>query len=355
MKWFDEIKYQYKLERIFNHNRRSKKAVMIIGYGPVGQAMANVATKAGYRPFIVDTNGRHTATVDFAYDEILQQGYNLWGCVVAVSTPPNEDGSVNTENVKSVIQQISDLSANRRRGRVDQYVPVLLKSTVPPSFFTDWWHWMENKPENGYLKDYVCFSPEFLSGSTGEQSPYKQYLSYDFELIGGDMFVSSIIFEQLIDPGTRNHRKFVGAGELLNQDLAFMKYLENCFLATKVIFYNEMREMFFGSNYGHIKSTKFKQEQWDKSVNAIAHDVRLSTSHWQVPFQGKTGYDGHCLPKDMSGFIHEMEQHGLDPTLLKVVRHLNEYHLNQASSTPNYDDATFKKEWLKQYEGSYPK
>jgi len=42
-------------------------------------------------------------------------------------------------------------------------------------------------------------------------------------------------------------------------------------------------------------------EGFDGMIDAIALDPRIGKSHSQVPGpDGKFGYGGHCLPKDMS-------------------------------------------------------
>lgn len=87
-----------------------------------------------------------------------------------------------------------------------------------------------------------------------------------------------------------------------------IKYLANCFLATKVSFANEMYQICdkLGARY-------------DKVIELATLDSRLGTSHWKVP-----GPDGHfgfgltCFPKDINALIKLSEQLGVDPKMLKT-------------------------------------
>ena len=75
------------------------------------------------------------------------------------------------------------------------------------------------------------------------------------------------------------------------QQAAFAKYVENTFLATKVTFFNEMYQIYNEIGF----------EGFDQMVDAISIDPRIGRSHTQVPGpDGKFGYGGHCLPKDMA-------------------------------------------------------
>ena len=50
-------------------------------------------------------------------------------------------------------------------------------------------------------------------------------------------------------------------------------------------------------------------EGFDQMVDAITIDPRIGRSHTQVPGpDGKFGYGGHCLPKDMAALRFIAEQ-----------------------------------------------
>ena len=92
--------------------------------------------------------------------------------------------------------------------------------------------------------------------------------------------------------------------------------MENCFLATKVTFFNEMYDIY----------TKLKFEGFDQMVDAITVDSRIGRSHTQVPGpDGERGWGGHCFPKDTAA----MEYFGVDTPLLSQVIEVNARHRNE--------------------------
>lgn len=80
---------------------------------------------------------------------------------------------------------------------------------------------------------------------------------------------------------------------------AFLKYMENCFFATKVTFFNEMHYIY--NCLFPVMGIHSMRHEFDEIVEAIGLDPRVGRSHTQVPGpDGKYGYGGHCLPKDLS-------------------------------------------------------
>jgi UDPglucose 6-dehydrogenase len=73
-----------------------------------------------------------------------------------------------------------------------------------------------------------------------------------------------------------------------------VKYFTNTFLATKVSFANEMKQICDKLNI-----------DYDKVVEYSTYDERLGKSHWAVPGpDGKLGFGGSCFPKDLNALIH---------------------------------------------------
>ena len=88
-----------------------------------------------------------------------------------------------------------------------------------------------------------------------------------------------------------------------------VKYFTNCFLATKVIFANEM--------YDICKSVNV---DFDKVTEYSLYDKRIGKSHLMVPGpDGDRGFGGHCFPKDIEAMIYLAEHTGIEPDFLKKV------------------------------------
>ena len=106
-----------------------------------------------------------------------------------------------------------------------------------------------------------------------------------------------------------------------------VKYVTNCFLATKVSFANEMSEI-----------CTYLDIDYDKVIEYAKHDDRLGYSHWDVPGpDGDFGYGGHCFPKDVKALINvamELDSN-VRPTMLVATDAKN-------------NDIRKNKDWLEQ-------
>jgi nucleotide sugar dehydrogenase len=180
---------------------------------------------------------------------------------------------------------------------------ILIKSTVEPGT-TD-----RLKETYG---GRIVFSPEYV-GEGKYFTPAWKYPdpvhteSHGFMVMGGaqeDMEEIAQIFVRKMGPHTRF--TFLEAKEA-----EFVKYWENIWGATKVIFANQMYDaaQAMGVNFYRAR------EGW------IA-DPRVEPMHTAV-FEKARGFSGKCFPKDLSAFIYACEQHGFDPTLLKEVWNIN--------------------------------
>ena len=85
-------------------------------------------------------------------------------------------------------------------------------------------------------------------------------------------------------------------------------YFTNCFLATKVSFANEMKQICDGVGI-----------DYDKVVEYALYDDRLGKSHFSVPGpDGNPGFGGHCFPKDLNAIRYLAESLGISPTVLNA-------------------------------------
>ncbi len=72
-----------------------------------------------------------------------------------------------------------------------------------------------------------------------------------------------------------------------------IKYMNNCFFASKVSFLNEMK----------LIADKCDAD-WDTAVEGFVLDGRIGHSHLNVPGpDGKFGFGGSCFPKDIQAMI----------------------------------------------------
>jgi len=239
----------------------------IIGHGILGQAVES-ALKDTWDLEIIDPPKGHYGSIESCDSFIL-----------CLPTPPAEDGSCNTELVEYYVKQLS--LTNK---------PILLKSTVNPQVLEDL----------NYKFDFT-YSPEFLR----EASNIDDFKKQEFAIFSGHDPVSW-------------HKVFDDAGVVMKkvsfvdmQTASYVKYIINTFLATKVIFFNEISELFDGD--------------FDELIDNVSLDKRIGSSHMNVPGpDGKKGFGGMCFPKDTKAFVDYAKKKGKPLKLLEEVIKLNE-------------------------------
>ena len=250
--------------------------IVIAGYGAVGQAMYAALDKRGDLDLYIDDPG-----LDYTYPEDMVDSVDA--VVVCVATPPTETGECDTSNIEAVFAKYGD-------------VKYLIKSTTDPDFI------LMNSRRN------LTFSPEYLRGTTCND-PTEEFLNSKFAIYGGG---AMRFWHELFVPVLP---KLKDVRFMTAYQAAFVKYMLNCFLATKVTFFNQAYEIF----------KAFGGEEFDVVVDGVCLDPRVGYSHTQVPGpDGKFGFGGHCFPKDVNAFTALGREMGADVSFLECVLKTNE-------------------------------
>ena len=201
---------------------------------------------------------------------------------ICLPTPMNQDGSCHTDIVEEAVASISGLS----KGNI-----VVIKSTIPPGTVAKW-----NKR---YDNLNIVFNPEFLT----EANAVKDYEDQTRIILGGPR-KSTTKLKPLFS-------KAFPKAHIIKTDSTYaemIKYVTNCFLATKVSFANEMYDICEGLGV-----------DYDKVIEYATYDERLGTSHWSVPGpDGDRGYGGHCFPKDVNALIQIALKLDILPPLMLI-------------------------------------
>ena len=167
----------------------------------------------------------------------------------------------------------------------------IIKSTVIPG--------TTQKYKDRYPHARIVFNPEFLT----ERSANLDFINASRIVLGGDQRDTSEV-EKLYRsrfPHTKIIQTDVYSSELI-------KYMCNCFFATKVSFMNEM----------FLLSKKLGCD-WDSVMDGFISDGRIGNSHLDVPgHDGDFGFGGKCFPKDLNAFIGTFEDNEIDPLVLKA-------------------------------------
>ncbi len=207
---------------------------------------------------------------------------------ICVGTPMSEDYSVDLKYIEQALQMISDMKIK---------AIVCIKSTIPPGTIDD----MTKK----YNLKIGC-NPEFLR----EKFAVKDFLECDRIIIGGsDEVIKKIRDVYLpIFSGDKIIYAYLDAreGEMI-------KHATNAFLASQVAFANEMYLICqkLGVSYDVIKDTLFLDKRLGRHIDVPGPD-------------GKFGFGGHCLPKDLNGLISHSIKKGYKPYLLEEIWRFNQ-------------------------------
>ena len=220
---------------------------------------------------------------------------------LSVPTPSNEDGSINLSYVEDALQRISEITAE-----IEQEISpvptdldniVLIRSTVTPGTTKS----LQQKYQNLRL----VFNPEFLT----ERSANFDFINQTRYILGGDKQNTN----KVADLYRWRFGDTIPVIETNYQTAELIKYMNNCFFATKVSFLNEMKQV-----------SDRCEADWDMAVEGFIRDGRIGHSHMSVPGpDGKFGFGGKCFPKDVSAMISFGNKLGLNMHTLNGVWNTN--------------------------------
>jgi UDPglucose 6-dehydrogenase len=235
--------------------------------------------------------GRLRFTTDAA--AAIEHGQLL---VIAVGTPPGEDGSADLSYVIAVAREI---------GRhIDGYRVVIDKSTVPVGTADRVREQIESVLiERQVQVDFdVVSNPEFLK----EGAAIADFMKPDRVVIGTESPRAIALLRQLYAPFTRNHERLLVMDA---RSAELTKYAANAMLATKISFMNELAGI----------ATRVGADI-EKVRQGIGSDSRIGYS---FIYPG-AGYGGSCFPKDVKALCRTAIEAGASPRVLEAVEAVNE-------------------------------
>ena len=258
-----------------------KKNIGIIGKGFVGNAVAHgFSSGTGYEAniFIHDKNPDLS---QHSLEEVIDNSEFIF---ISVPTPSNKDGSINLDIVDNVLNKVNKYDSENNP-------IILLRSTIVPG--------TSRKIQEKYKNLKLVFNPEFLT----ERSAIFDFLSQTRYVLGGRIEDTN----KVADLYTHRFGKSITVIETDFESAELIKYVSNCFFATKVAFMNEMK----------LISDKVDAD-WETVVEGFVRDGRVGHSHINVPGpDGKFGFGGSCFPKDIQAMIKFFEQNNLSANVLK--------------------------------------
>ena len=220
-----------------------------------------------------------------------------WGDiqVIAVGTPPGEDGSADLQYV---------VAAARNVGKHMTAPKIIMdKSTVPVGTADKVREAIggELKVRNTAIKFSVVSNPEFLK----EGAAVEDFMRPDRIVIGADDADTIEAMRKLYAPFQRNHDRIM-VMDVRSAELT--KYAANAMLATRISFMNELALLAekLGADIESVRK-------------GIGSDPRIGY-HFLYP---GIGYGGSCFPKDVQALQRTARQAGMELKLLDAVERVN--------------------------------
>lgn len=220
----------------------------------------------------IDPAKGYTATYDSIKD--------FDGVFVCVPSPMNKDGTADTSILEGVLHELY---------KVGYKGVIISKVTAPPGVY--------QRLQGAYPN--LVHAPEFLTAANA----YMDYINGTFAIIGGDVKAYVNEADRIIRITQRDLRHVMHCS-ITEASLA--KYSINSFLATKVLFMNELENL-----------TQAAGGDWATVQKLITLDPRIGKSHTQVPGpDGLYGFGGMCFPKDTSALLAYAHSIGVELDVL---------------------------------------
>ena len=205
---------------------------------------------------------------------------------ISVPTPAGIDGKIDLTILNDAINDINEVSINRE-------TIFLVRSTVVPG--------TTSNIQQTFPKLRIVFNPEFLT----ERSANFDFINQTRFILGGSKDNTTKVADLFRD----RFGESIPVIETNYETAELIKYMNNCFFATKVSFLNEMYQVAEKSGV-----------DWEVALDGFVRDGRIGHSHVNVPgHDGKLGFGGCCFPKDVQAIINYGESLGLNMNTLKGV------------------------------------
>jgi nucleotide sugar dehydrogenase len=276
--------------------------VGVIGNGFVGSAVANGFSGAGVKIFDKNAN---ISTHELS--DVLSQDFVF----ICVPTPMKDvmGDDCNLSIIESCFDEIESIGSDSI---------FIIKSTVPIG--------TTKRLQSSHPSLKIVHSPEFLTAKFAKED----FLNADRHIIGHTADLAT--GEKACDLFKLTFPT-IPCLLMSSDESESVKYIANCFFATKVSFFNEI--------YLLIEKLGLN---WNSIVDGVIGDRRIGDSHYDVPgHDGDRGFGGTCFPKDINALIKTFEKNGIDPKVLKAAWSVNldvrkDFDWGRSDSAVNSDD-----------------
>jgi UDPglucose 6-dehydrogenase len=281
-----------------------KPKIGIIGMGFVGGAIAH--------GFALSADLKIYDKYNNVYDSLEDTVNNADFIFACVPTPMRDDGSQDLENIYDAVKAVDRVAIKKKI--------LIIKSTLMPG--------TTRLLANSFLRHSFVFNPEFLTARAAKID----FLNQTRIILGGWTQDLNKVEEMYRTRFTHTpiFKTTYEAAELV-------KYMCNCFFATKIAFLNEFYDM-----------AKVTGVPYEDLRDMFLSDFRIGNSHTDVPgHDGDRGYGGACFPKDMNAIIHWAEDNGFFADMCRAAEKVNK-RVRENKDWEDIKGATSKNNYEKQ-------
>ena len=293
--------------------------IAIVGSGYVGLVSGAGLAEAGHNVVCMDVNEERIANLRQGKSPIYEPGLDEMlvdnvarghlafttsletavthaeALLIAVGTPPSEDGSADLGHVLAVAKGIGKI--------LSKPLLVIVKSTVPVGTCDQVRAAIQKELDGRDKKmDFsVASNPEFLA----EGGAIKDFMQPNRIVCGVENKHSEALLREMYAPFNRNHEKMLFM-DVHSSELT--KYSANAMLATKISLMNELANIAerVGADIEHVRQ-------------GIGSDPRIG---YAFIYAGP-GYGGSCFPKDVRALSHTAREYGFEAKILDAVEYVN--------------------------------
>ena len=216
--------------------------------------------------------------------------------LIAVGTPPDEDGSADLRHVLAVARTIGE--------HMSEYKLVITKSTVPVGTGDRVRATLRSTlaRRGAVLEHDTASNPEFLK----EGAAIADFMKPDRIVVGVDSERAARLMRALYEPFTRNHDRMI-VMDVRSAELT--KYAANAMLATRISFMNELANL---------------AEQVGADIESVRHGIGSDPRIGYAFIYPGIGYGGSCFPKDVKALVRSAAEAGCGTAILEAVEAVNE-------------------------------
>jgi UDPglucose 6-dehydrogenase len=216
--------------------------------------------------------------------------------MLAVGTPPGEDGSADLQHVLAAARAIG--------AHMQGYTVIATKSTVPVGTADKIKETirLELQKRKAAIDFSVVSNPEFLK----EGAAVEDFMRPDRVIIGTDDERATSLLRELYAPFQRNHERII---VMSVRSAELTKYAANAMLATRISFMNEIANLAeaIGADVEEVR-------------RGIGADPRIG---YQFLYPG-AGFGGSCFPKDVRALQKSAAEAGRPLRVLAAVEAVND-------------------------------